>query len=743
MFNAHRMGRTMLPALVVLVLWIPSSAQAATDVFWSSDVTQPRVGQTVNFFASGDGITYAWNFGDGGNATGESAIHSFSSPGTYTVKVTADGNVAYEQTMTVRGNWGPSNISMYPQTSGDDNPKVGQSASFSISASDPEDFGSLMTYTVKWGDGNTTTITDQTQFSVPINHTYASPGTYTIRYSATDQDGSVTYPAQTIYGIPFRVRAESNPPPRFPSFFVDTSNPGVGDVLTFTGSATDDDGGSIATYAWDFGDGTTQSGASNTRTHTFSQPGTYPVRMTVTDDGGASATHEDVVYVHPAGNQATGYLYSSDFGSYYGSFARTGQSISFNAYTYSLPVGVTTTNYLFKWGDGTANTSTVNPLASHTYASAGDYRPQVDISLSNGQTLHVQYSEYINEDDDLYYSSNFTGSPLRVRANHPPLYGYAYLSSDTGCLHAGQSAAYTLYGYDSDTSTVASFDVDWNSDGTYDQLNIPAISDTASVNHTYATEGIYHITVRVKDGDGATYEDFRDVTQVDVTPDNCLPYASSTHQPDAPQTNKAIQFDGSYSYDLDGTVATYQWDWDGNGTYDSTGISPTHAYATDGDHEYTLKVTDNQGGVGYEHGFVTTHTGNHLPQFLSLYISQNAADTNDTVFFNASGYDDDGKIVTYQWNWGDGNNSQTSSPAVSHVYTTPGTYHPIVTLVDDDGGTASSSPGHTYTITVTAAAPSAQVDLDAGGAASGQHDLLHGLRLEPERPAQPVDVALG
>ena len=199
------------------------------------------------------------------------------------------------------------------------------------------------------------------------------------------------------------------------------------------------------------------------------------------------------------------------------------------------------------------------------------------------------------------------------------------------------------------------------------------------------------------------------MTQVNVTPDNCLPYASSTYQPDAPQTNKAIQFDGSYSYDLDGTVATYQWDWDSNGSYDSTGISPTHAYATNGDHEYTLKVTDNQGGVGYEHGSVTTHTGNHLPQFLSLYISQNAADTNDTVFFNASGYDDDGKIATYQWNWGDGNNSQTSSPAASHVYATPGTYHPIVTLVDDDGGTASSSPGHTYTITVTAAAPSAQV----------------------------------
>ena len=47
MSNAHRTGRSMLLALIVLLLWIPNSAQAATYVSWSADVQKPRVGQTV------------------------------------------------------------------------------------------------------------------------------------------------------------------------------------------------------------------------------------------------------------------------------------------------------------------------------------------------------------------------------------------------------------------------------------------------------------------------------------------------------------------------------------------------------------------------------------------------------------------------------------------------------------------------------------------------------------------------
>ena len=82
------------------------------------------------------------------------------------------------------------------------------------------------------------------------------------------------------------------------------------------------------------------------------------------------------------------------------------------------------------------------------------------------------------------------------------------------------------------------------------------------------------------------------------------------------------------------------------------------------------------------------------------------------MFFEAVGYDDDGTITQYQWDW-DGNGTvdqTTGSSSASHVYATPGTFHPRVTLVDNDGGSDSSFPDFTYTVTVTQAAPSAVVD---------------------------------
>lgn len=64
----------------------------------------------------------------------------------------------------------------------------------------------------------------------------------------------------------------------------------AGSPTRFDGSASSDSDGTIARYDWSFGDGTSAAGGGATPTHTYSAPGTYTARLTVTDDGGCSTS---------------------------------------------------------------------------------------------------------------------------------------------------------------------------------------------------------------------------------------------------------------------------------------------------------------------------------------------------------------------------------------------------------------------------------------------------------------------
>jgi PKD repeat protein len=78
---------------------------------------------------------------------------------------------------------------------------------------------------------------------------------------------------------------------------------------------------------------------------------------------------------------------------------------------------------------------------------------------------------------------------------------------------------------------------------------------------------------------------------------NMPPEVSFIVTPGAPHIDEPITFDASGSFDPDGTIASYDWDFDGDGLFDRTTTDPvtTYSYAVSGLKSVTLRATDAEG----------------------------------------------------------------------------------------------------------------------------------------------------
>ncbi len=91
------------------------------------------------------------------------------------------------------------------------------------------------------------------------------------------------------------------------------------------------------------------------------------------------------------------------------------------------------------------------------------------------------------------------------------------------------------------------------------------------------------------------------------------PTADFTWTPALPNPSEMILFNASMSYDLDGTIVGYEWDWDNNGIFDENHTNPsaTHLWSLNGSYPITLKVTDNASLIGMK--TKTVRVGNQPP----------------------------------------------------------------------------------------------------------------------------------
>ena len=104
--------------------------------------------------------------------------------------------------------------------------------------------------------------------------------------------------------------------------------------------------------------------------------------------------------------------------------------------------------------------------------------------------------------------------------------------------------------------------------------------------HVYGDNGTYTVRLTVWDEHGTM-----DTVTKDITVLNVPPVADAGG--DRILNNRTVKFNASASYDGDGSIVSYAWDF-GDG-HTASGISVAHTYGDDGVYNVTLNVTDNDG----------------------------------------------------------------------------------------------------------------------------------------------------
>jgi PKD repeat protein len=222
--------------------------------------------------STGSGLTSTWSFGDGTSGTSVGDItHLYATPGTYYVCLTVNNFITsctatFCDSITILS----STVSCNAYFVSNDSSSFTQFYDYSTGTG-------MYNYFWDFGDGSTSsTVGNET-------HLYTSPGTYTVCLTITDTTtsctdtycSSVTVPSVSTCNASFIVVQDST---NLFNYFVYNTSSSLAPALS---------------YLWDFGDGTTSTGAYPS--HTYSSTTPVVLCLTIADGTGCSDTFCDSI----------------------------------------------------------------------------------------------------------------------------------------------------------------------------------------------------------------------------------------------------------------------------------------------------------------------------------------------------------------------------------------------------------------------------------------------------------------
>ncbi|MEP0815146.1 MAG: PKD domain-containing protein [bacterium] len=342
----------------------------------------------------------------------------------------------------------------------------------------------------------------------------------------------------------------------------------------------------------------------------FGEAGVFPKTFTV-DAPVAMLKYLKVAPVDSQGNigpmsdpvERTAAVYPPSIESVSPLSGNDGTQVTFSA----VVSGSAPLDYDWDFGGGADpdNSSQESPVV--TLGAAGEYSCSLTVSNSAGE-------------------SSFPFTLSVAPYNEPPV-AMLTVSPPTGKVPLEVSL--DARGSSDTDGTISKFEFDLDGNGTFETNN----GGNGLSLHTFETPGNLLLAVRVTDNEGATATAAKQITLYEG--DNQLPVAALTASAQEGDVPFTVGFDASGSYDPDGTIASYDWNFDG-GEWDLLNAGPTVektylvVYPAI---ECKVRVTDNEGDSTEASVFLSTHgwfdsAGAVLE--LSKYIAANTS----TAFIN-------------------------------------------------------------------------------------------------------------